>query len=51
MGDMQVRRLPVMDRLAGIATVADAVLTYSPDSAGTTPSGICLPGGLHASAR
>ena len=48
MGDIQVRRLPVMNRdkrLVGIVTVADAALTYSPDSAGEAMQGICSPDG------
>jgi len=51
MGDIQVRRLPVMNRdkrLVGVFTIADAVLNYSPDSAGDALSGICSPGGMHA---
>jgi CBS domain-containing protein len=53
MGDIQVRRLPVLDRnkrLVGVVTVADAVLAYSPESAGTALAGICSPGGMHADA-
>jgi len=51
MGDIQVRRLPVMSRdkrLVGIVTVADAAMNYSPESAGTALQGICEPGGMHA---
>ncbi len=54
MGDIQVRRLPVMNRdkrLVGVITVADAVLTYSPESAGGALAGICSPGGMHAGSR
>jgi CBS domain-containing protein len=51
MGDIQVRRLPVMNRdkrLVGIVTVADAVLTYSPNSGGEALRGICSPDGMNA---
>ena len=51
MGDIQVRRLPVMSRdkrLVGIVTVADAAMNYSPESAGAALQGICAPGGMHA---
>ena len=51
MGDIQLRRLPVMSRdkrLVGVVTVADAVMNYSPESAGTALQGICVPGGMHA---
>ena len=51
MGDIQVRRLPVMNRdkrLVGVVTVADAVMTYSPESGATALQGIVAPGGMHA---
>lgn len=50
MGDIQVRRLPVMNRdkrLVGVVTVADAVTTCSPDSASAALQGIVSPGGMH----
>ena len=53
MGDIQVRRLPVMNRkkrLVGVVTLADAALNYSPESVGGALSGICSPGGMHAGA-
>jgi hypothetical protein len=46
MGDIRVRRSPVMNRkkrLAGVITLADAALNYSPESAGGALSGICTP--------
>lgn len=52
MGDIKVRRLPVLNRdkrLVGIVAIADAVLTYSPESASGALTGICAPSGMHAS--
>lgn len=54
MGDIQVRRLPVMNRdkrLVGIVTVADAVMTYSPERAGAALQGIVTPNGGHTSSN
>ena len=51
MGDIQVRRLPVMNRdkrLVGVLTLGDAVLNFSPEFAGNALSGICSPGGPNA---
>ena len=47
MGDIQVRRLPVMSRkkrLVGVLTLGDAVLNFSPELASDALSGICSPG-------
>jgi CBS domain-containing protein len=51
MGDIQVRRLPVMNRdkrLVGVLTLGDAVLNFSPELAGDALTGICSPRGPHA---
>jgi len=50
MGEIQVRRLPVMDRqkrLVGIVSLGDLATAHSPESAGLALSGIAQPGGLH----
>lgn len=50
MGDIQVRRLPVMNRqkrLVGIVSLGDLATVHSPESAGIALSGIAQPGGLH----
>jgi CBS domain-containing protein len=50
MGDIQVRRLPVMDRqkrLVGIISIGDLATAHSPESAGIALSGIAQPGGMH----
>lgn len=50
MGDIQVRRLPVMNRekrLVGIVSLGDVATAHSPSSAGLALSGISEPGGLH----
>jgi CBS domain-containing protein len=50
MGDVQVRRLPVMNRqkrLVGIISLGDLAIAHSPESAGIPLSGIAQPGGLH----
>jgi CBS domain-containing protein len=50
MGDIQVRRLPVMNRqkrLVGIISIGDLALAHSPASAGIALSGIARPGGAH----
>ena len=54
MGDLQVRRLPVVDhdkRLVGIVSLADAAIKHDPAAAGLAMSGIVEPGGLHSSAQ
>jgi CBS domain-containing protein len=51
MADIQVRRLPVMNkekRLIGILSLADVARTYSPDAVGVAFSGVVSPGGQHA---
>jgi CBS domain-containing protein len=50
MGDVQVRRLPVMNRqkrLVGIVSLGDLAIAHSPESAGFALSGIAQPGGQH----
>ncbi|HEX2888395.1 CBS domain-containing protein, partial [Vineibacter terrae] len=50
MGDIQVRRLPVMNRqkrLVGIVSLGDIALTHVPEIAGHGLSGISEPGGQH----
>jgi uncharacterized protein (DUF2267 family)/CBS domain-containing protein len=52
MGDIQVRRLPVVNRnkrLVGIVSLADAAMKYDPAAAGAAMSGVVEPGGSHAS--
>ncbi|TIM79329.1 MAG: CBS domain-containing protein [Mesorhizobium sp.] len=51
MGDIQVRRLPVLNRdkrLVGVVTLADAALKEDPATAGIAMSGVVVPGGAHA---
>ena len=51
MGDMQVRRLPVMDRnkrLVGIVSIGDLSLTTSPDVTGLAVADVSRPGGRHS---
>lgn len=46
MGDLQVRRLPVVDRdkrLVGVITLADAVLKNDSDGVGIAMMGIVVP--------
>ena len=53
MGDMQVRRLPVMDRakrLVGIVSIGDLSLTTSPDVTGLAVADVSRPGGRHSQA-
>lgn len=53
MGDIQVRRLPVLDRdkrLIGIIALGDIALTKPGDGAVTALHGISRPGGQHAGA-
>lgn len=50
MGDLQVRRLPVMNRekrLVGIVSLGDIALTHEPDVAGEGLAGVSEPGGQH----
>jgi CBS domain-containing protein len=47
MGDVQVRRLPVLNRqkrLVGIVTLADAVLKHDPEAVGSALTGVVEPG-------
>jgi CBS domain-containing protein len=51
MGDVQVRRLPVVNRdkrLVGIVALADVATKQGPDSAGKAVSGISEPNGAQA---
>ncbi len=51
MGDIQVRRLPVVSRekrLVGIVSLADAALKDQPGSAASGLSGVVEPGGQHS---
>ena len=51
MGDLQVRRLPVMDRkkrLVGIVSIGDLSLTTSPDITGLAVADVSRPGGRHS---
>ncbi len=51
MGDIQVRRLPVLNRdkrLVGVVSLADAALKEDPATAGIAMSGVVVPGGAHA---
>jgi CBS domain-containing protein len=53
MGDMKVRRLPVLDRekrLVGIVSVGDVALKEDEATVGTTVSEISEPGGAHSQA-
>ena len=53
MGDVQVRRLPVMDRnkrLVGIISLSDIALTHVPEVVGEGMAGVSEPGGLHRQA-
>jgi CBS domain-containing protein len=50
MGEIQVRRLPVMNRqkrLVGIVSIGDLAIAHSPESAGVALMGIAQPGGPH----
>jgi CBS domain-containing protein len=51
MGDIQVRRLPVLNRdkrLVGIIALGDIALAQAGNGTGAALSGISRPGGLHA---
>jgi CBS-domain-containing membrane protein len=51
MGEIKVRRLPVLDRnkrLVGIVSLGDIAMTDGPDSAGDAICGISQPGGQHS---
>lgn len=51
MGDIQVRRLPVVDRqkrLVGVVTLADAALAHDPEGVGIAMTGVVDPGGQHS---
>ena len=51
MGELQVRRLPVMDRskrLVGIVSIGDLSLTTSPDVTGLAVADVSRPGGRHS---
>ena len=53
MGDMQVRRLPVVDRrkrLVGIISTGDLAREVSAEACGAAMSGVAQPGGLHSQA-
>lgn len=50
MGNIQVRRLPVVDRnkrLVGVVSLADGALKDSPETAGIALSGVVVPGTPH----
>jgi len=53
MGNIQVRRLPVVDRnkrLVGVVSLADGALKDDPEAVGIALTGITEPGGAHRSA-
>jgi CBS domain-containing protein len=50
MGDLQVRRLPVINRdkrLVGVVSLADAALKHDPEATGSALTGVVEPGGNH----
>jgi CBS domain-containing protein len=54
MGDIKVRRLPVVNRdkrLVGILSLGDMAVEDGPDNAGVALSGISEPGGEHSQAE
>jgi CBS domain-containing protein len=54
MGDLQVRRLPVVNaekRLVGVISLADAAIKHDPAAVGIAISGVVEPGGLHNSTQ
>jgi uncharacterized protein (DUF2267 family)/CBS domain-containing protein len=51
MGDIQVRRLPVVDRnkrLVGVISLADVARKHDPSAVGVAMTGVVEPGGAHA---
>jgi CBS domain-containing protein len=51
MGDIQVRRLPVVNRdkrLVGVVSLADAALKDNPETVGVAMSSVVEPGGSHS---
>ena len=51
MGDVQVRRLPVVDRdkrLVGIVSLGDVAMVEGDKAAGSAVAGVSRPGGLHS---
>ncbi|GIK98295.1 MAG: inosine-5-monophosphate dehydrogenase [Alphaproteobacteria bacterium] len=51
MGDIQVRRLPVVSRdkrLVGVVSLADAALAHDPEGVGVAMTGVVDPGGQHS---
>lgn len=51
MGNIQVRRLPVVNRdkrLVGVISLADAALKDDPESVGVAMTGVVEPGGPHS---
>jgi len=51
MGNLQVRRLPVVNRdkrLVGVVSLADAVMKDDPTTVGVALTGVVVPGGPHA---
>ncbi|MEZ2409064.1 CBS domain-containing protein [Bosea sp. RCC_152_1] len=54
MGDIQVRRLPVVNRdkrLVGIVSLADGALKDNPEAVGIAFTGVVMSGGAHVSAN
>ncbi|TXH32279.1 MAG: CBS domain-containing protein [Rhodospirillaceae bacterium] len=50
MGDLQIRRLPVINRdkrLVGVVSLADAALKHDPEATGSALTGVVEPGGHH----
>ena len=50
MGNLQVRRLPVVDRdkkLVGVVSIADSARDHDTEAAGIAMSGVTEPGGAH----
>jgi CBS domain-containing protein len=54
MGDIQVRRLPVVSRekrLVGVVSLADAALKHNPEAAGEALNDVVEPGGPHSQTK